>query len=537
MGDYTPRTVLLAPGRAEGFGQRGAAATWMLGGFLAVAAVVVAITQSWVGFAVAAVVAGTAAAVLTPFELLGGATLGQRWMLAWRWRRRVRRGLVTFIPGETAVSRRGKATTGARVVPDVLGQVRVVDVEVSTGRGSGQVCVLLHKPAAGLRYATVVLEVENAGGGVQSGADVDAEYARFGRAKAALARRDSFVRSIQQVERVQPPSAAAHENWLATKVPVHGVPQVLVDSYWNLLTTLSWSAETHRTLLVLRMPFTLAWTNRVAADFGAATDAAHAQLAVREASRAATLLVTEGGYRRCQPLDQPQLAAAIRACLSDEHSWSDTTTDAGAPLDLTTCWLPWHTTDRSLQVSTASAIPPASDGAIPTESPAGQGRFLRTLQVSGTGLPGGPVPVTMLRRIVVGIYPAVVRTMSITEELTPASEARKRARSDATQGHASARNAGVVSDGSAMETLTAAQVRLVDLSPTSGHHGDGWSMHLTVSATSASELGRVCDRLEGVCGDAALPIRWLDKEQDLAIANTLPLGRGLHYTTKKVKLS
>jgi len=154
--------------------------------------------------------------------------------------------------------------------------------------------------------------------------------------------------------------------------------------------------------------------------------------------------------------------------------------------------------------------------------------------VEGRRLPGEPVPVSVLRRLVTGIYPAVVRTMSVTEELVPAGRARSLARAELTQDIATATSGGAVQDGSQTDQLNASQVRLADLRPGSGHGGIRWAMHITVSGTSEKDLNRACDRLAGVCSDIGLPIRWLDEEHDLALTAVLPLGRGLTFTTRKV---
>lgn len=517
MSEHAPRQVTLASGQSSGFGGRETGSVIGLGATLVAAMAVALLWQSLWGVVTAAVLGGIGFALFTPFDLLGGATVMGVLARDVRFRRRRHTGLSVFEPGEPARPRRGKTRGGPRMVPDWLGAVRVVDVDVQAAGGVGQVCVLIHRPVSGTAYATVALEVENGGGGVQSSADTDAEYARFGRAKARLARQESLVRVIQQIERVQPATAARHEGWLDQVVP-RTVERVLRDSYKNLLQRLTWNAETHRTLLVLRMPFTPAWQARILDQYGASNDFTNAQLAVHEASAAAAVMVSTGGYRHCQPLSQPELAASIRACLSDAYGWDDTTL-AGhedRQIDLLSCWPAYTTEQTSVQVAGS--------------------RWLRTAEVVGSRLSADPVPVTMLRDLVVGIYPAMVRTISITEELIPAGQARQRAKSDTTSRIASARAAGEVNDGSAADQLTGAQITLRDLKPSSGHGGDSWTAHITVSGHSEAELNRACARLHGVCADIGLPVRWMDKEQDLALATTLPIGRGLKTTTQNWRM-
>lgn len=517
MSEQQPRQVTLASGQSSGFGGRDTGHVIGLGMFLLAAMAIALLWQSLWGVVTAAALAGIGLLLFTPFDLLGGATLMGILLRDMRFRRRRHTGLAVFEPGEPARPRWGKAKGRARIVPDWLGVVRVVDVDVAAAGGAGEVCVLIHRPADGTAYATVALEVENGGGGVQSPADTDAEYARFGRAKARLARQESLVRVIQQIERVQPATAARHESWLSNVVP-HTVDRVLVDSYANLLQRLTWNAETHRTVMVLRMPFSPAWQARILDQYGTSNDFTNAQLAVHEASAAAAVMVSTGGYRHCHPLSQRELAASIRACFSDAYGWDDTALAGPGEreVDLLSCWPAYTTQQGTVEV--------------------GGSRWLRTAEVVGSRLSADPVPVTMLRDLVVGIYPAMVRTISIIEELVPAGQARQRAKSDTTSRIASARAAGEVNDGSAADQLTGAQITLRDLKPSSGHGGDSWTAHITVSGNSEAELNRACARLHGVCADIGLPVRWMDKEQDLALATTLPIGRGLKTTTQNWRM-
>jgi hypothetical protein len=394
------------------------------------------------------------------------------------------------------------------VVPDAFG--RVEPVVVRTDRG-GEILVLLHTNPGALGYASLALEVEAAGGSLLSRAGLEADYARWARFKSSLASRGSLVRAVQQVERVQPVSLAAHQAWLTRAVPA-GVQDLLTAPYADLLARVEWSAEAHRSLLVLRMPFTLEWDRRVRDELGAQDSAARARMAVAEAQRVASATLAEGGLRICRPLSERQFAAAVRAAQNPDYSWDDV-----RDVDLTTCWRPY--------AATATAV--TFDGTW----------ACRTATVRAAGLPSERVPVDVLRDLVVGIYPAVVRTLSVTEELIPAGRARHGARSAVTVDAAGHRaDAATVSDGSAATQLTASQQRLYDLRPGSGHHGDNFALYLLVAGRGHSGLTRAMHRVEAVAADLSLELTWLDYAQDTSWTATLPLARGLRMTTKKVHL-
>lgn len=444
--------------------------------------------------------------LFTPRPMWGGSSPAGLLVRRWRWAWRSRRGLTTFVSGEPARSRRGRATTKEREVPDWVGRVRPVPVRTSTG---GSVLVLLHAGVGNQPgYATLVLEVQAKGGGIQSQSTIDREYARFGRVKAALARDDSLVRVIQQVERVQPASLMAHEAWLVEKVPA-GVNERLVSSYTDLLRGAKATGEWHRSLLVLRMPFTHAWNERVAERFEVHDYAARAQMAVLEAQRVARIALLEGGYTKVTPLGEDRLAAVIRSCLNPDYSWTDI-----RPTTIRNCWESYEASTRSVVVA---------------------GKWhTRTARIQGRDLPVGAMPVTFLRRLVVGIYPSVIRTMTITEELKPAWVARKAARADVTQDLASVKaRRQTVSDGSEVDQVSSSQQRLRDLAPGHGSAGVGFSIHITVAGEGKRGLARAVERLESAANDMEMPVTWMDREQDLALGTTLPLGRGLATSTKR----
>lgn len=496
---------------------------------------------------------------------------GQSPATAWiRGRRRVWRiwsGLAVFDPGQPARRRcrAGKKALGKpRWVPDWLGDVRLVPVKPTAQ--DDPVAVLLQRGVGrnGQWSATVVLEVSSSSGGT------DAEYAKFSKFKSALARDDSLVGVIQQVEWVGPASLTLHHRWLnerraallaenevlraqqaeATGVPLADVPDVIaatprlvIDSYTDLLSKAEQVGEQHRSLLVLRMPFSGVYDQRTKDVFGVINSENRAKIALMETQRAVTLAMAYGGYRSATPLSEERLAAFVqviqdpaadleqaspmpaRAEPAEHRSHDDEPSSTahvpgdvqgggsgGDQLSLRNCWLPYD--GRAVKHVVGVGVH-------------GQKVFRRTARIEGVSLPSQPVPVDRFATLVVGVYPAVTRTLSVVEELVPARVARQRAKEDQTMDRARAKKvSGRVTDGSETEQMTASQQRLADLSAGHGHQGVAFAFYLSVTATSEVALTQAVQGVETVANEIA-QLTWLDQEHDLAQAAIFPFARGI----------
>ncbi|MDE9364015.1 hypothetical protein PZ938_00200 [Luteipulveratus sp. YIM 133132] len=445
--------------------------------------------------------------VFLPRRSLGGHSKASLWAGALRWRRRQRRGLHVFSPGEPARRKgrpTGKSTTRARVAPDWLGEVRRVSVRMSSD-STDSVLVLLHKgQPGGLGYATVALEVETGAG------THDEDYAAFGRFKAVLAQDDSLVGGLQQHERITPASAQRHRRWVRANRAAN-VPEVLVRSYDNLLLTAEAIGERHRSLLTLRVPFTDTFLQQVRDTYGHVDSATRAQLVVLEAQRAAGLGMAHARYRAVRPLSETQLGAMIAGTFDPSVEEDDDR------FTLENCWPHYEAGRRSVKVT----------------SPGGNTCLIRTARIERADLPGTPIAVNRLQNLLVGIYPAVTRTVSVLEELTPAWIAKQHALESQTVDRSRLRkSATTVTDGSEEDQANASQQRLTDLRQGQGHQGVGFGLHVMVQATTEVELTRAVQRVEAVANEFTR-LRWLDTEQDLALVHSLPLGKGLDMRPRK----
>lgn len=471
------------------------------------AGLVAAKTEYFAGLAVWAGGAIAGMWLFMPRRSLSGSSRVGRVACSVRWRMRVRRGLHVFVPGEPARKKgaeTGKATTQPRMVPDWVGDARRVSVRIHPDSDES-VLVLLHKGTAGsLGYACVVMDVETGAG------TSDEDYARFGRFKAVLAQEDSLVGGIQQLERVTRASVHRHRRWWEAN-RVENCPEILRQSYEDVLTSLEELGENHRSLLVLRMPFTNDFVQQVRATYGDITYATRAQTAVLEAQRAASSGMMYARYRSMRPLSERQLAGYIAA------SFDPSLEDDNESFTLETCWAAYSASHREVSMVGAS----------------GRTWLTRTARVERVHLPGTPIPVGAFRDLCVGVYPAVTRTVSIIEELTPAWVAKQEALEAQTVDRARLKqSAGKVTDGSEMDQATASQQRLSDLRTGQGHQGVGFAVHVTIQAPTQEELTKATQRMEAAANQFTR-LTWLDHEQDLALVHATPLGMGLDMRPRK----
>lgn len=478
--------------------------TW--GAFCVLLGIIVAIINYPAGVLTWLVTLTLGAYLFLPRQSLNGATKVALWARSWRWRSRGRRGLNRFEPGQPARNKKGKSTSGERIVPDWLGQVRKVSVRPRPD-SDDSVLVLLHtgsKDGNGMGYATIVLEVLT-GAGMD-----DRDYASFGQFKSVLAQEDSHVGAIEQLERITTASVARHRTWYE-KAHDKDAPAFLLESYEEVLDDLQNIGESHRSLLVLRVPFTGAFLRQVRETYGEVNIATRAQSVVLEAQRAAGLGMSHAHFRSAQPLSEAQVAAAIANTFDPRVEIDDTS------YTLETCWPTYEATKRHVRVTN-------SDGST---------HLLRTARIERSDLPGTKLEVSRFQNLLVGIYPAVTRTVSVIEELTPGWIAKQQAIEDQTVDRSRVRAAaGRVTDGSEEDQMNASQQRLFDLRQGQGHQGVNFAFHLVIGADDEMGLTKATQRVEAAANEFTR-LTWLDDEQDLALVHSMPLCKGIDMRPRK----
>ena len=467
---------------------------------------------SWVRIAVAGAVMVAAFMLWTPFD----GPLRGRSAAAWtahelRYRRTRRSADAVFVPAyqqpaaSTAASgssTKGRATRPAPVfeVPVCVGNVRVAGAVAVPG---GMLAVLRHANPGRAHFLTVALEMRGEPAGQERDHDFGRSHEGWGSFLGSLAGDGSFVRTVQQVSRVVPYDMADHSMWIGQRVPA-GTSALLTASYVELLDAAGVHTEQHRTWLVLRLPV----TPRFALEARRAGAGPEGELALvrREVTAA---VHRAGGYGiELRPLDEPRLGAVLRALQDPDHP-----IDMVAGMGFARGWLRWDGQDRRAVTVT---------GAERTW-------YTRTAVVTARQVQAGRLSPQFLAPLVSDVFPSVVRTLSVTTDLTPAHVARTKAKRDVTLDTGRAREAAAqVSDGSAEQQLTASQQRLVDLRVGTKHHGASWAMTVTLCTPDLEELDAATRQVEAAAEASHITgMRWLDGWQEAGLAASLPLARGV----------
>jgi hypothetical protein len=414
------------------------------------------------------VVLGTAFVALYPWD--GRRTVAERWL--WRARFLHSRvcGLNRFVPA-------GLVTSGPRHRrwPPPLGQVRPLDLR---GTPHEDMFVLYHHNPGEERYLSVVLQLD----GQQE--EASAGYATM---LAHLAK-GGFVRGIQQLTRIVPHDPARHRVFIAARAARQPGRQWLVSCYQDLVDRTAVTSEQHRNYVVARIPVTHQFVTE-AQRCGAGV-AGWAELVREELARMADL-VRGAGLSRPRVLGEQRTCAVLRS-LQDP----DFPIDHHAGVRWWNCWQSYVGEYSHVTVN---------------------GKwFSRTAIVPRDAIPAVPLGSRWLAALLTQVDPPVIRTLSVRMEVVPAVAARA----------ATVRDAAM--DCPAWAEDTAAQQRLRDLAPGSGHHGVHWSMAISITARDPGGVRRACARIGEAAADCALSrLDWQDSKHDIAAVMTYPLGRGM----------
>lgn len=411
------------------------------------------------------------------------------WLRAWRFWLRRRRGLTVFTAGNAA-----------EPAPPVLGRVEPLELE---GTQHEDMFVLRHSNPGEPSYLSVVMEVDGQPQGLRTEAQFEAASARYGTMLAQLARDGSFIRGIQQINRIVPHDPALHRAFIASRVSGRPAIQTLVRSYEDLIDLTANTAEQHRNYLVARFPVTGEFV-AAARRYGAGA-IGWAGLVREELARFADL-VARADLARPRVLGEQRTCAVLRSIQ-----------DPGFPVDRHegvrwhNCWLGYRGERGHLAI---------------------EGRWLHRVAVVPTdAMAAVPLGSHWLAPLLVEVNPAVIRTLSVRMEFLPARVARARAVRDVAVDGASRHNAerrGRVGDGTDEMMLSASSRRLADLAPGSGHHGVEWSMAVSVTAADEGELARACTRVENAAANCAIGrLEWQDTWHDAAVLAAYPLARGM----------
>ncbi|RSN07162.1 hypothetical protein DMC63_35905 [Streptomyces sp. WAC 05977] len=449
----------------------------------------------WLGMGgVAGTVVGVVVLVLGVIVLYpwsGQRSIAAGWVRRWRFGLRRRQGITAFVaePGSEQA-----------ILPPPLGRVAPLDLG---GTPHEDMFILRHSNPGETPYLSVVMEVDGQPQGLRTVAEFEVASARYGVMLSQLARDGSFLRGLQQINRILPHDPARHRAFVAARVSDRPGIEALVKSYEDLIDLTAHTAEQHRNYLVARFPLNGEFA--VAARRHGQGETGWAGLVREELARLADL-VSRADLVRPRVLGEQRTCAVLRSMQDpafpvDQHEgvrwhncWQDYRADRG------------HMTVNDRWLHRVAVVPRDGIGAVPL----------------------GP---HWLAPLLVEVNPAVIRTLSVRMEFVPARVARARAVRDVTVDGASRHNAaekGQVGDGTGDLLLSASRRRLDDLSPGSGHHGVDWSMSLSVTASDEGELARASTRVGNAAANCAIGrLEWQDMWHDAAAITTYPLARGM----------
>lgn len=428
-------------------------------------------------------------AVLYPWN--GRRSPAAGWVRAWRFLVRRRRGVAAFV---------ADPDNEQAVTPPPVGRVSPLDL---AGTPHEDMFVLRHANPGESPYLSVVMEVDGQPQGLRTVAEFEAASARYGVMLSQLARDGSFIRGLQQINRILPHDPARHRAFIAARVSERPGIESLVRSYEDLIDLTTHTAEQHRNYLVARFPMT--------GEFGAAArrygqgEAGWAGLVREELARLAEL-VSRADLVRPRVLGEQRTCAVLRSMQDPSYP-----VDQHEGIRWHNCWQDYqgergHVAVNERWLHRVAVVPRDAIGAVPLGS-------------------------HWLAPLLVEVNPAVIRTLSVRMEFVPARVARARAVRDVAVDGASRHNAaekGQIGDGTDEMLLSASRRRLNDLTPGSGHHGVEWSMSLSVTAADTGELARASTRVANAAANCAIGrLEWQDTWHDAAAITTYPLARGM----------
>lgn len=444
---------------------------------------------------------------LLTYQLGAGRSIVTMFAGGFRWWWRSHRRLVEFVPPHARkpepvdTKRKQRRPVPDRSVPDGVGAIRLMNY---TPAGGGRLAVLQHINPGQEPYLSAVLEVQGQPSGLSEEDDVVASAERFGRLLSACGGPTSLIDGIQLVTRVVPVDSAVHE-WYILNNRSMTAPRQLFESYAELLGQARQTVEQHRNYLVAKIPLSASFGEMVKAAGGdPGNDQSRCRLVCEEMNRLA-LLASSASLHPIRLLGPQRLGALLRS-LQDPDYFIDDIEHIGVD----TCWQSTKATRRGVLTN---------------------GKWLtRVARVAPEAVGLDPVHMRWLSPMLIGVQPAVIRTLSMLIQLEPARKARAQARRDVAEDRGKVLAAvqdGRITDLSEQAQATASQQRLLDLRAGTGHTGARWGMYVSIT-TNEQAARRASDLIVDKAGDSGLTgLSWLDGAHDLAQPFTWPLWRGL----------
>jgi hypothetical protein len=428
-------------------------------------------------------------------------SIAENWLWTLRWWQRQRSGQTVF----TALDHVAQLDpdTITRPIwnsPVPLGRVEPLDL---SGTGYESLFVLHHHNPGERPYLTVMMEVQGQASGLRTDSAYESVAMRYGVMLAQLAKSGSYIRGLQQINRIVPHDSTPHRSFIAQRVSTRPGLEEVIASYEDLVDLTALEAEQHRNYLVARIPLTPEFYEE-SQSYGDGLSG-WAGLVREELARMADL-AARAELSRPQVLGEQRTCAVLRS-LQDPR-WP---IDQHEGVHWNNCWQSYRAERDRLVVNDTW--------------------HTRTAFLPREGIAPAPLGPRWLAPLLTKVSPSVIRTLSVRMEFIPDKRARAKAVVDVTQDGASLQGGdqkNKIGDGTDEVMLSASARRLRDLAPGSGHQGVDWAMSIAVTALDPGELRRACMRVANEAAQSALTdLDWQDTWHDVSVLSTYPLARGM----------
>lgn len=442
-----------------------------------------------------------------------------RWRDRRRWKQRKATGTNMFIPyAQMPADMAELADSGEKLTPvqrAALGAYRDFPDGVD---GFGWLCadpgvpgIAVHMPIGEQHYVSVAFSVAGQVRGQEGDEYLNSAMRAFGDLLSRYGPANRLPARLQVLTRVVPFDPDPHYAWVAARLAVDDVSELLAASYEDVVDQVTGGGLVQRHFVVVRWPVTDAFVAE-AKHYGDGIDGWKALMDTEIRSVHAALATARLG--KVEPLSAARVAAVLRHM--QLPCWE---MDLAGSADPFGPWIPsWDEWDCVWNSG------PGPEGDVHYWAH-------RTAEIPIEAISTQERDCMWVTPLLSQLNEPVIRTLSFQIELIPSGQARRQARRDVTDDRAkivAKAEKGELSDEDTDMMLSAAETRLRDLAPGGRQHGVGWVGHITVSAPTKEQLERGTRVIADAATEAGIDrLHWLDTYQAGAAACTWPLARGM----------
>lgn len=460
-------------------------------------------------------------------------TLLHRWQTNRRWKNRIKDGTVEFRPvaerphdleerirqaDKNQRKELGREWNKYRDFPDGVDGIAWLQDDLDKPG------IAYHEPTGESQWLSVVWAVEGQVRGLDGDDKLQHAMDAWGSFLARYGATTRLPSRVQIMTRVVPWDPAAHSAWIGEQIPEFeeladgshareaAVYSLLEESYAEVIERVAEIGLVPRHYLVMRWDINSHFQSearKFAPGYeGWKTLMASEIHATHSALRSARLGIV-------QALNARRVAAVLRHLQLPDWPIDH----LGGDLDVDSPWI----TSVDHWAATWNIGP----------APSGETQVWghRTAVIPADAMSTSPRNVSWIAPLLSQLSEPILRTVSFQIEIRPASQARLKARQDATADAASIigdSGKGKLIDDHAEMSLSAASQRLSDLKPGTGVHGALWAGHITISGRNIEELRSATRAITDAAHSAGIErLDWCDTFHAAAAASTWPVARGV----------